>query len=233
MPTLGRKIRMRALGLAGAAAFALVGVANVDTGMAAVHEARSLAATRDAPRVVPRNLRSKGLKRRRVQTTRKARASFFDSSYSVDSLAYCASAGGLPQFTPGGGISTGPAEYTASSSNPYAVRPSIGGNQWIAFNLVIQRSNGAVGESGWYWGYALHPEGLFQQFYDSGSWRFQNVKTGQRLQSVTAWDKPPSGLGDRFIMHVAWYVGNTLVKTKSVYVPWTNGQPGSLYCMQP
>jgi len=94
------------------------------------------------------------------------------------------------------------------------------------------RRDGASGSSHWYWGYANYPDGLFSTFSDGALWRFQDMATGERRMYVTAWDKPPAGLGDRFTMNVAWYLNGSWTKTLQVAVPWQNGDSGNLWCRQ-
>jgi hypothetical protein len=159
-----------------------------------------------------------------------ARASYFDATGRVDSLAYCYYTGGLQQLDGSGGITESAKTWHASTGEPARVLPTIAGEQQVAVQIKIISNTGALlGYTNWNWA-TVDSVGYFKQFYSFSadtSYSFVDATTGKLRKHLDVFSTPSAGTGVRFTMGVAWYTNGYLSRSTSSAVPWASGNVGA------
>jgi hypothetical protein len=192
--------------------------ANVRSARASLRSSRHprLRLTRRPSRVPPR---PRNRQRRRISDV-LSRTAAWDASGQVDAVAYC--------------TQNAYGAWSLGAAHPWMVRPTVAGNQSIAFRFNVYRSDGvSLGSTDW-WEGEVDRYGLFHEWARSANalyYKFMNMRTNELYNSVGYTLYPPRGLGYRETITVYWYVNGSWSRSLTVAPGWSTGANPSAYCI--
>lgn len=150
-----------------------------------------------------------------------ARIAALDPSGQVDAVAYCTQ------------DATG--AWSFGAAQPWSVRPTVTGNQSIAFRFNIYRNDGAsLGSTDWWQGEVDGTQLLhaWARGRDYLYYKFMNMRTGELYNSVGYTLYPPHGVGYRETITVYWWVNGSWSRSITFAPAWSiRGANPLAYCM--
>jgi hypothetical protein len=175
-----------------------------------------LVPTLRSSKVPPQPLHGQGRQRGRTV----ARTAALDPSGQVDAVAYCTrDANGAWAF---------------GATHPWTVRPTVTGNQSIAFRFNIYRNNGSLYASTDWWQGEVDASQLFHAWVRGGDYlyyKFMNMRTGELYNSVGYTLYPQRGSGFRETITVYWFVNGSWSRSITFAPAWSTGANPLYYCM--